>query len=251
MIRCATKIVPGRTGNYNTGCIHADQERGIFIIIEEIADERAGEQTVDVALRILPARLEREIGSPEERIREAITLTNNEIYRLSQVQDEGYVSACSLMVIIVEGEDTTIGRVGNTKLYKVYPHSTEEIIQGTQSSTGREALADSANTNQHSSRPAPTRCLGLKEHDPDDADFIEVTKVSFEPDSALLLCSEKLSRVVSAEDMFRIINNQPGNRMRVVRQIASAAGDRDGIYVLFIEGQHFASALRRYRAANR
>ena len=53
---------------------------------------------------------------------------------------------------------------------------------------------------RHPRRNEVFRDVGSEEHTPDDPDFIEVRRIPFEPDSALLLCSDGLSdQVPSAE----------------------------------------------------
>ena len=57
--------------------------------------------------------------------------------------------------------------------------------------------------------------MGSQEHAPDDPDFIEVLSIPFEPDSALLLCSDGLSdQVTSAEILRTVLANagHPGRR---------------------------------------
>ena len=57
---------------------------------------------------------------------------------------------------------------------------------------------------RHPRRNEVFRDVGSEEHTPDDADFIEVQRVPFEPDGALLLCSDGLSdQVPSARDSAR------------------------------------------------
>ena len=54
---------------------------------------------------MLRTRLERETGPVDERIREAITMANNEIHRLAASRPEWLGMACVLTVAVVQGRD--------------------------------------------------------------------------------------------------------------------------------------------------
>ena len=68
------------------------------MVIDGVGGQAAGEKAAEAALRQMRARLERETGAPEERLREAITLANNEVFRLAQSQPEWTGMACVLTV---------------------------------------------------------------------------------------------------------------------------------------------------------
>ena len=66
-------------------------------------------------------RLQRQTGTPEERLREAIALANNEIYRLSRTRLDWNGMACVLTVALVEDDVVTVGHVGDSRLYLLQP----------------------------------------------------------------------------------------------------------------------------------
>src|SRR5690242_3185157 len=99
---CAGLSDPGRKRENNEDRFHADPDRGIFFVIDGVGGQAAGEKAADTAHNLLRARLERPTGTAADRIREAITIANNEIYRLSEIHDEWRGMACVLTVAIVE-----------------------------------------------------------------------------------------------------------------------------------------------------
>src|SRR5688500_19724238 len=62
---------------------HVDEARGLFVVIDGIGGQAAGGKAADVAVAMIRERLERETGPVPDRVREAIAIANNEIYRLS------------------------------------------------------------------------------------------------------------------------------------------------------------------------
>ena len=79
----------------NQDRVHLDLARGLFIVIDGMGGMQPA-TAADVALTMLRARLERETGPVDERLREAITMANNEIHRLAARGPSGWGwRACS------------------------------------------------------------------------------------------------------------------------------------------------------------
>src|SRR5262245_1658968 len=93
-LKAAGKTDPGRQRAVNEDRLYVDAARGLFIVIDGIGGQAAGGKAADVALSMLRTRLERETGPVESRIREAITIANNEIYRLAASRPEWNGMAC-------------------------------------------------------------------------------------------------------------------------------------------------------------
>src|SRR3954447_16680276 len=74
----------GRVRKNNEDAWHVDAERGIFLVVDGIGGHNAGEKAAEMAVERVRARLERQTGTTEQRIREAITVANNEIFRAAK-----------------------------------------------------------------------------------------------------------------------------------------------------------------------
>ena len=62
-----------------------------------------------------------------DRLREAITIANNEIYRLASTRLEWRGMACVLTAAVVEGDRAVIGHVGDSRLYKLQGSQIEKM----------------------------------------------------------------------------------------------------------------------------
>src|ERR1035438_3240941 len=69
----------GVRGN-NEDEVFADDERGIYFVVDGMGGHAAGEQAAQIAAERLRGRLERATGTPQQRVREAIALANNAIF---------------------------------------------------------------------------------------------------------------------------------------------------------------------------
>ena len=201
-------------------------------------------------MQLLRARLERATGTPAERIREAITIANNEIFRLSQANERLRGMACVLTVVVVENGQITVGQVGDSRLYLVEPGEIRKLTHDHSPVGEREDRGeiDEMTAMRHPRRNEVYRDVGSEDHAPDDPDFIEITTVDFPSAAALLLCSDGLSDLVTSTQVLSIIEQAAGDPQMVTQALIDAAnnaGGKDNITVVLVEGPRFAPGVRR------
>ena len=91
---------------------------------------------------------------------------------------------------------------------------------------------------KHPRRSEVFRDVGSAFHEPDDPDFIELVAATFEPDAALLLCSDGLSDMISSAVILRTVREQAGAPDRVVSRYRRGEPGRR-------QGQHYGGLRRR------
>ena len=252
---------PGLQRGVNEDRYYDDPVRGIFIVVDGIGGQAAGEKAAETALALLRARLERETGRPEDRVREAIYLANDQVFRLSSMSAEWRGMACVLTVAVVADGDVVIGHVGDTRLYKLRNGRLEKLTRDHSPVGEREDAGELSEREamRHPRRNEVFRDVGSETHRPDDAGFIDVMRYPFEPDAALLLCSDGLTDQVPAAGIMSIIRDHAGHPREVVRALITAANDaggKDNVTAVYVEGPQFAAGddtrdLRSTRASRR
>jgi serine/threonine protein phosphatase PrpC len=236
---------PGLHRRVNEDRFHCDETRGLFIVIDGIGGQAAGGKAADVALSMLRERLERETGPIRERVREAIAIANNEIYRLASTRPEWDGMACVLTVAVVKGGTVTVGHVGDTRLYELRDDGIEKITRDHSPVGEREDARDLSEFEamRHPRRNEVYRDVGSEPHAPADPEFVDLLEIPFEADSALLLCSDGLTDLVDSASIARIVRRSAGSPEAVVRALidaANAAGGKDNVTVVYVEGERFA-----------
>ena len=230
-----------------------DPAGGLFMVIDGVGGHAAGEQAADTALRMVRARLARETGSPGDRLREAITLANNEVHRLAAADPALDGMACVLTAALVEDGRVTVGHVGDTRMY-AFAHGAARKLTHDHSPVGeREDRGELAERDamRHPRRNEIYRDVGSVAHNPSDDEFVDIVDAPFEPDSAFLICSDGLSDQVSSADIARIVYahaDDPATIVGRLVQAANEAGGKDNVTVVFFAGEQFAEASRRDRA---
>ena len=261
---------PGLQREVNEDRYFVDESRGVFIVVDGIGGQAAGGKAADVALSMLRQRLERETGPACERVREAIAIANNEIYRLASTRPEWNGMACVLTVALIKDGVATIGHVGDTRLYKLRGGASRSESRGLPRAESRgriekithdhSPVGEREDANEISERDAMRhprrnevyRDVGSDLHQPDDPDFIDVCEIEFEPDAALLLCSDGLTDLVDSCALYDIVRSFAGDPDLVVKELiaaANAAGGKDNVSAVYVEGERFASTGCRERRA--
>jgi serine/threonine protein phosphatase PrpC len=254
-LRAAADTDSGLQRDVNEDRIHVDLARGLFLVIDGVGGHAAGGKAADLALTTMRSRLERETGATADRAREAITIANNEIHRAAELRPEWNGMACVLTLVIVDDGCAVVGHVGDTRLYKLRHDRIDKITRDHSPVGEREDSNEISELEamHHPRRNEVYRDVGSDPHQPDDPDFIDVCEIAFEPDAALLLCSDGLTDLVDSSALHDIITRFAGQPDHVVKELigaANAAGGKDNVSAVYVEGDRFASTVcREPRAA--
>jgi PPM family protein phosphatase len=230
---------------------HCDPSTGLFMVIDGVGGQAAGEKAAETALSMLRARLERETGAPDERLREAITLANNEVHRLSQAQPEWQGMACVLTVALVRDGRLVAGHVGDTRLYLFEDGRIQKLTHDHSPVGEREDAGElsEAGAMRHPRRNEIFRDVGSEPHSPADGDFVEIVDRPFRDDSAIVICSDGLSDLVGSAEIAGIVYANAADPDTVVARLVEAAnreGGKDNVTAVFAAGPRFAERARAH-----
>src|SRR5206468_5349657 len=122
------------------------------------------------------------------RVREAITVANNEIRRMASLRPEWRGMACVLTVVVVDDGRAIVGHVGDTRLYKLRNGRIEKATRDHSPVGEREDAHEISEIEamRHPRRNEVYRDVGSEAHEPSDPDFVDLCEITFEPDAALL-----------------------------------------------------------------
>jgi PPM family protein phosphatase len=137
--------------------------------------------------------------------------------------------------------------VGDSRLYKVQKGAIAKITRdhspvGQKEDSGELTELEAM---RHPRRNEVFRDVGSQPHRPDDLDFIEYLQVPFDRNAAYLLCSDGLSDMLTSREISGAVVENAGNPQTAVRQLiekANAAGGKDNISVVVVEGESFAAS---------
>jgi serine/threonine protein phosphatase PrpC len=235
---------PGLLRDVNEDRYLCDAARRLLIVVDGMGGQVAGEKAAEIAVTTLRARLERDTGDPAARVREAITLANNEIYQAAAPSAEWRGMACVLTVAVVANGEVVVGHVGDTRLYKLRAGRIEKLTRDHSPVGEREDAGELTEREamHHPRRNEVYRDVGSEPRQPHDLNFIDVFKVPFEADAALLLCSDGLTDAITTASIVDIVRAYAGHPAEVARALvfaANEAGGKDNVTVVYAEGPRF------------
>jgi serine/threonine protein phosphatase PrpC len=237
----------GRLRTANEDRHYVDVDRGVFLVVDGVGGHAAGEVAAAIAVDVIAQRLDRPLGTPAQRVREAIALANNEILRQAERSPSHAGMTCVLTLALVIEDRLIIGHVGDSRLYKLTCDGLRKITHDHSPVGEREDARElsEADAMKHPRRSEVFRDVGSAFHEPDDPDFIELIESSFEPDTAILICSDGLSDMIPSAAIRRAVEQHAGDPDLVVKTLidaANEAGGKDNITVVYVEGADFADA---------
>jgi hypothetical protein len=156
-------------------------------------------------------------------------------------------------VALVREQIATIGHVGDTRLYKLRGDGIEKVTRDHSPVGEREDSNEISEIDamRHRRRNEVYRDVGSEPHAQTDLDFIDLHEIPFEPDAALLLCSDGLTDLVESATVNQIVTQLAGRPQDVVSALIEAANDaggKDNVTVVYVEGESFAANRARARA---
>jgi PPM family protein phosphatase len=254
-VKCFGESDPGRVRRNNEDAFHIDADRGIFLVVDGIGGQAAGEKAAEIAVDCLRTRLERQTGTAEQRVREAIANANKEILIQAREHAEWHGMACVLTVAVLDNGEAVVGHVGDSRLYHIRQGQIRKVTHDHSPVGQREESGEltEAEAMRHPRRNEVFRDVGSEEHTPDDEDFIELQRILFDADSALLLCSDGLSDQVPSADIQAIVERYAGDPAPAVRDLIAAAnraGGKDNVTIVLVEGEQFSAPAVPTRASS-
>lgn len=245
----AARTDPGRTRSNNEDLPLFDAARGIYGVIDGVGGQAAGEVAAAIARDVIVQRLARPVGSPADRVREAIAIANNEIFRRAQESPELRGMACVITLALVTDGRLVIGHVGDTRLYKLDASGMRKLTRDHSPVGEREDAGElnEVDAMRHPRRNEVFRDVGSIFRDKDEQDFVDIIEEPFERDDAILICSDGLSDMLPSPTIAHIAKQYAGDPARLTEALVAAANDaggKDNITVVYAEGPYFASALR-------
>jgi PPM family protein phosphatase len=240
---------PGRVRTNNEDVPIVDSVHGVYGVVDGVGGHAAGEIAASLASDVILQRLARPLGTPAERVREAIAIANNEIFRRADELPELHGMACVVTLALVADGRITVGHVGDSRLYLFRANGMQKLTHDHSPVGEREDAREITEIEamRHPRRNEVFRDVGSAYHDKDDDDFVEVIEREFADDCAILLCTDGLTDMLPSASINRIVRRHAGRPQEVVDALVAAAneaGGKDNVTVVYAEAPGFATAVR-------
>jgi PPM family protein phosphatase len=199
-----------------------------------VADGMGGARAGDIASRLAAATV-REEGGDRVDVVELIREANRRVFERARDDASASGMGTTMTVALVEGDQVTIGHVGDSRAYRLRENALEQLTEDHSlvAELVRSGKLSPEEAETHPQRSMITRVLGT---DPDvDADTFTVEA---QPGDVFLLCSDGLTTMVEENHIVEVVNRHRGDLERAAKQLISDAnrsGGEDNVTVVFFE----------------
>jgi PPM family protein phosphatase len=203
-----------------------------------VADGMGGAQAGEVASGLAAAVLEEGAGDErgEERVASLIQEANRRVFQRSNEDATTSGMGTTMTVALVDSSGRTIafGHVGDSRAYRVRDGRLEQLTDD-HSLVGelvRSGKLSPEEAETHPQRSVITRALGTEP----DVD-VDTFTVEAQPDDLYLLCSDGLTDMISADEIFAVLDGSDDLEVaaRALIEAANAGGGEDNITVVLFQ----------------
>jgi protein phosphatase len=215
---------------------------GLYIVADGMGGHQFGEIASNAAIRVVAGQVMRKFHSylfsvptqqPDESLQEIMENAIKEAHRAVQKDAPG--SGTTLTAALVLGQQVTIGHVGDSRAYALYPPGRVEQITHDHSLVKR--LEELGHLNKEEAATFPHRNVLIRALGQGDVLDADVFTIPFPHNGALMLCSDGLWGVVPDHELLRSFT-EASNLQRACQSMVAAAnlaGGPDNISVVLVQ----------------
>jgi len=211
---------------------------GLYIVADGMGGHQFGEVASNAAIRLIGGSIVKKFHTflynmPSQALQESL----QEVMEASIMDAHQYIqreapgSGTTVTAALVLGQQVTIGHVGDSRAYGIYPDGRSEPLTRDHSLVKR--LEELGHLSSDEVDNFPHRNVLIKALGQGESLEADIFTIPFPQGGYLMICSDGLWGVVNDKDLVRIINEAP-NLHRACQSLveaANAAGGPDNITV--------------------
>src|SRR5512140_620579 len=215
---------------------------GLYIVADGMGGHQYGEVASNAAIRVIAGQIVRKFHSylfalptqqPEESLQEIMENAVKEAHRAVQKDAPG--SGTTLTAALVLGQQVTIGHVGASRAYAIFPAGRIEQLTHDHSLVKR--LEELGHLNKEEAANFPHRNVLIRALGQGENLDVDVFTIPFPRNGTLMLCSDGLWGVVGEHDITRALADAPTLERACQNMVSAAnmAGGPDNISVVLVQ----------------
>jgi len=220
---------------------HNEDSQGFFTlgddeILAMVADGMGGHASGEVASR-MAVEIIQEVYSKErvdqevlDALKSAFEVANFSILQKSLEQDELNGMGTTATVLIIKGDQTFVGHMGDSRVYLFRDSSVTQLTRD-HSMVNRlveQGVLSKEEASRHPQRNVIYKALGVNR----DADLDLIGPMSVQGHDSFLLCSDGLTNLVTDEEMLEMVKKEkPQKACTKLVQLANKRGGDDNITI--------------------
>lgn len=215
---------------------------GLYIVADGMGGHQFGEVASNAAIRIVGGKIVEKFHSyfynlPSQSLQESLqeVMESAVLEAHRYVQKEVPGSGTTVTAALVLGQQVTIGHVGDSRAYAIYPDGRMEPITRDHSLVKR--LEELGHLSSDEVENFPHRNVLIKALGQGETLEADIFTVPFPHPGYLMICSDGLWGVVNEKDILRILSESQNlhRACQSMVEAANAAGGPDNITVILAQ----------------
>lgn len=215
---------------------------GLYIVADGMGGHQFGEVASNAAIRIVGGNITKKFHQylyklPTQSLQESLqeVMESSVMEAHQYIQREAPGSGTTITAALVLGQQITIGHVGDSRAYAIYPDGRMDPLTRDHSLVKR--LEELGHLSKDEVENFPHRNVLIRALGQGEVLEADVFTVPFPSPGYLMICSDGLWGVVNEKDVARIINEAPNlhRACQSMVEAANAAGGPDNITVILAQ----------------
>ncbi len=215
---------------------------GLYMVADGMGGHQFGEVASNAAIRVIAGHILQKFHpylftiptqQPEESLQEIMEGAIMDAHK--SVQQDAPGSGTTITAALVLGQQVTIGHVGDSRAYAIFPEGRLEQLTHDHSLVKR--LEELGHLNKEEAAIYPHRNVLIRALGQGDSLDVDVFTVPFPHNGTLMICSDGLWGVVAEQDLFRALR-EASTLSRACQNMVTAAntaGGPDNISVVLVQ----------------
>src|SRR5512135_66505 len=215
---------------------------GLYVVADGMGGHQYGEVASNAAIRVIAGQVLRKFHSylfalptqqPEESLQEIMESAVKEAHRTVQKDAPG--SGTTLTAALILGQQVTIGHVGDSRAYAIFPAGRVEQLTHDHSLVKR--LEELGHLNKEEAANFPHRNVLIRALGQGENLDVDIFTIPFPHNGTLMLCSDGLWGVIGEHDITRALSDAPTLERACQNMVSAAnmAGGPDNISVVLVQ----------------
>lgn len=237
----------GRKREFNEDAFQVDLTNGLLVLADGMGGHAAGEVAARIAIEAVSEFITRTAGNgnsdwpygiderfsvPANRLRSAIRLANEKIFKEIEQNEELRGMGTTLVAVLALGGSACFAHVGDSRAYLCRAGTLTQVTSDHSWVNEQVGLGllSREEASRHPFRNVITRALGSREEIAPD-----ITEIAAEPHDTVLLCSDGLTTMLEDAQILQVLlrhATDPGAAAAELIQRANQAGGEDNITVI-------------------
>lgn len=218
--------------------VEKEQGMVLAVLADGMGGHNAGDVASELAVRFLVDRFQKstlhltsDANTVSSWLKEAYEGANERISTIAESDPSCKGMGTTLIAAVFQNNKVTFAHIGDSR---VYLYSKGEINPLTKDHSYVNVLLDSGEINEEQARTHPRKNMLMKAIGTEISIDPDILTVTVRPEEFMLICSDGLSNMVSAEQMVHVLQSEATLQAKVETfiELANEQGGEDNISLI-------------------